>query len=60
MSKCRLKWDESQSGRSTEGLNPVIHLQFVINVCEMKVHRPFGHVQSISRFLAAVALCNQT
>lgn len=52
----RLKRNEPQPRSCPKGLYSVAYLEFMINVCKVKIYGSLGHEQTFRRFLAAVAL----
>src|SRR5271169_5048787 len=55
----RFERNQTKARSRAESLNSIVDLKLVVNVRQMKIYRSLRHVQSISRFLAAVTLSNQ-
>jgi len=56
VSKNRLERNQTQSGRHSQSLNAIVHLQLVIYVRKVKIDRSFGNDQFFSGLFAAVSL----
>lgn len=54
--KERLKRNQTKSSGVPNRLYPVVNLKFVIDVGQVKIHRPLRNDQPVSSFLAGVAL----
>ena len=58
LAETRLERNESQLRGHSERLHPVVHLELVVNVGEMKIDRPLGYEECFCCFIARCALCD--
>lgn len=49
---CGVKWNEAKTGCPAEGLNPVAHLQLLVDIGKMEVHSPLAYEQFICNLFA--------
>ncbi len=55
-----LGWDKTKERRRANGPDPVVDLQPLIDVGQMKIDRPLGDYHPVGGFLAGVALGDQS